>query len=122
MNLPDPANDRDEPTDEEIDEAVARSDTHNLAVDLMAADEDDRTILAIVRHAANGRTDITVVDDNGVPVAIVHDAADVPKVAAAPDLLEALEAAIRDHDDIEDGRLSGNTVAAIRAAIAKAKP
>ena len=37
--------------------------------------------------------------------------------AAAPALLEALEAAIRDQEDFEDGRLSGNTVASIRAAI-----
>lgn len=42
-------------------------------------------------------------------------------IAAAPDLLAALEAAICDHFDFEDGRLSGNTVATIRAAIAKAK-
>ena len=42
-------------------------------------------------------------------------------IAAAPDLLRALEAAICDHFDFEDGRLSGNTVATIRAAIAKAK-
>lgn len=42
-------------------------------------------------------------------------------IAAAPDLLEALEEAIRDHDDFEDGRLSGNTVATMYAAIAKAK-
>ncbi len=46
----DPADDRDEPTDEEIDEAVACSDTHDLAIDLLAADDDDRTILAIVRQ------------------------------------------------------------------------
>lgn len=41
-------------------------------------------------------------------------------IAAAPDLLAALEEAIRDHDDFEDGRLSGNTVATMYAAIAKA--
>ena len=41
-------------------------------------------------------------------------------IAAAPDLLRALEEAIRDHDDFEDGRLSGNTVATMYAAIAKA--
>ena len=44
-----------------------------------------------------------------------------PLIAAAPALLEALEAAIRDYDDIDDGRLSGNTVATIRAAIKLAR-
>jgi hypothetical protein len=41
-------------------------------------------------------------------------------IAAAPDMLAALEATIRDDDD-PDGRLSGNTVATIRAAIKKAR-
>ena len=45
---------------------------------------------------------------------------DARLIAAAPDLLRALEEAIRDHDDFEDGRLSGNTVATMYAAIAKA--
>ena len=56
-------------------------------------------------HASPGRTDITVVDDNGVPIAVVHDAADVPKVAAAPDMLEALSLVadyLMGDDDIPD--------------------
>lgn len=46
---------------------------------------------------------------------------DARLIAAAPALLEALEAAIRDQEDFEDGRLSGNTVATIRAAIQLAR-
>ena len=42
-------------------------------------------------------------------------------MAAAPDMLEALEAVLADHEDIDDGRLSGNTVATIRNAIKKAR-
>lgn len=76
-------------------------DGHNLVYTL----ENGVNEMTVQIHHRNGGTD----DDAHL-------------IAAAPDLLEALEAAIRDHEDFEDGRLSGNTVATIRAAIAKAKP
>ncbi len=71
--------------------------------------------------ASNGRTDITVVDINGVPIAIVHDAADVPKVAAAPDMLEALEAVEVHFGGWNGPDLPRGMLAAIRNAIKKAR-
>jgi hypothetical protein len=72
------------------------------------------------------RSEAIIVNDDGeiasVDLACMPGAEeDAHLIAAAPDMLEALEAAIGDQEDFEDGRLSGNTVATIRTAIKKAR-
>jgi hypothetical protein len=76
---------------------------------------------------ANGG--VVIMNDNTRPVAVVETCDDLEKrdvdatlIAAAPELLEALETAIADWDwDCSERTLNEETVIKMRSAIAKAK-
>lgn len=60
-------------------------------------------------------------EQDGANIAVAYDAGDAPLIAAAPEMLEALEAALRVLENEPENAIYKDHTALVRTAIAKAK-
>lgn len=78
---------------------------------------DDATTLVEWHVASMGNHQGLIIDANGHNVAVAYDKTDAPLIAAAPELLKALQYAVKHLEHIEP---ANSTLSFARAAVAKA--